>query len=71
MNQRIVFTQDGGATIAVVHPAPGVPIEEGVKSVPLGAQYKVIDVSDIPADRMFRDAWEMTVDETWFRKGLV
>jgi len=28
------------------------------KDVPEGKPYKIVDVSDIPADRTFRDAWE-------------
>lgn len=28
------------------------------KDVPAGKPYKIVDVSDIPEDRTFRDAWE-------------
>ena len=28
------------------------------KDVPSGKQFKIIDVSDIPEDRTFRNAWE-------------
>lgn len=28
------------------------------KDVPAGKPYKIVDVSDIPSDRTFRDAWE-------------
>lgn len=30
------------------------------KDVPEGKPYKIVDVSDIPEDRTFRDAWEYT-----------
>lgn len=60
MNQRIIYpTDDGG--VAVIIPAPdcGLTIEEiAAKDVPVGKPYKIADVSDIPADRTFRDAWE-------------
>lgn len=60
MNQRIIFpTDDGG--VAVIIPAPdcGLSIEEIVaKDVPTGKPYKIVDVSDIPTDRTFRNAWE-------------
>jgi ribosomal protein S12 len=37
----------------------GLTIEEiAVKDVPAGVPYKIVDVSDIPEDRTFRDAWE-------------
>lgn len=28
------------------------------KDVPAGKQFKIVDISDIPEDRTFRDAWE-------------
>jgi hypothetical protein len=34
-------------------------IEEiALKDVPEGKPYKIVDVSDIPTDRTFRNAWE-------------
>ena len=34
-------------------------IEElAAKDVPSGSQYKIVDVSEIPSDRTFRNAWE-------------
>ena len=60
MNQRIIYpTDDGG--VAVIIPAPncGLTIEQiAEKDVPPGAPFKIIDVTDIPTDRTFRDAWE-------------
>lgn len=59
MNQRIIYPTDGG--VAVIIPAPdcGLSIEEiAEKDVPSGKPYKIVDVSDIPTDRTFRDAWE-------------
>ena len=62
MNQRIIYpTVDGG--VAVIIPAPdcGWSIEEiAAKDVPTGTPFKIIDVSDIPTDRTFRNAWEYT-----------
>ena len=59
MNQRIIYpTNDGG--VAVIIPADcGLTIEEiAAKDVPAGKPYKIVDVSDIPSDRTFRNAWE-------------
>lgn len=60
MNQRIIFPTDEGG-VAVIIPAPnsGLTIEEiAKKDVPVGKPYKIVDVSDIPSDRTFRNAWE-------------
>jgi hypothetical protein len=59
MNQRIIYpTDDGG--VAILIPADcGLTIEEiAQKDVPEGKPYKIVDVSDIPTDRTFRNAWE-------------
>ena len=59
MTQRIIYeTDDGG--VAVIIPANcGLTIEEiAAKDVPEGKAYPIVDVSDIPSDRTFRNAWE-------------
>jgi hypothetical protein len=60
MNQRIIYpTDDGGVAIIIPAPDCGLSIEEiALKDVPEGKPYKIVDVSDIPADRTFRNAWE-------------
>ena len=48
-------------TISVVVPAPNCELsleEICVKDVPTGVPYRIIDSSELPADREFRDAWE-------------
>lgn len=60
MNQRIIYPTDEGG-VAIIIPAPdcGWTIEEiAAKQVPSGTPYKIVDVSDIPTDRTFRNAWE-------------
>ena len=61
MNQRIIYPNDEGG-VAVIIPADcGLTIEEiAAKDVPAGKPYKIVDVSDIPSDRTFRNAWEYT-----------
>jgi hypothetical protein len=59
MNSRIVYpTDDGG--VAVIIPAEcGLTIEQiAQKDVPAGKPYQIVDVSEIPEDRTFRNAWE-------------
>jgi hypothetical protein len=62
MNQRIIYQNDEGG-VSIVIPAPEYmathTIEELItKSVPAGKPYKIVDVSEIPSDRTFRNAWE-------------
>jgi hypothetical protein len=58
MDQRIVYTADDG-TLAIIIPADcGLTIEEiAAKDVPAGKEYHIVDVTDIPTDRTFRNAW--------------
>ena len=62
MNQRIIYPNDNGG-VSILIPTPEYleehTIEElAAKDVPVGKPFKIVDVSDIPADRTFRDAWE-------------
>ena len=61
-NLRIIYpTPEGGVAIITPIPESGLTIEEiAVKDVPPGVPYKIVDVSEIPADRTFRAAWEFT-----------
>jgi hypothetical protein len=58
MNQRILFpTPDGG--VAIIIPTGELSIEEvAAKDVPEGVSYSIVDASEIPSDRTFRNAWE-------------
>ena len=60
MNSRIIYPIDDGG-VAIIVPALdcGLTIDEiATKDVPTGKPYKIVDVSDIPSDRTFRNAWE-------------
>jgi len=60
MNQRIIYpNDDDGVSIIVPAPECGLTIEEiAAKDVPFGKPYKIVDASEIPSDRTFRNAWE-------------
>ena len=60
--QRIIYKTDNNG-VAVITPTAewleSHTIEElAEKDVPAGAEFKIVDVKDIPSDRTFRDAWE-------------
>lgn len=60
MNQRIIYPNDeGGVVILIPAPECNLTIEQiATKDVPTGKPYKIVDVSEIPLDRTFRNAWE-------------
>ena len=60
MNSRIIYpTDEGGVSIIVPSSNCGLTIEEiAAKDVPAGKPFQIVDVSEIPSDRTFRNAWE-------------
>jgi hypothetical protein len=66
MTQRIIYPTDEGG-VAIVIPSPEWLAQEGntidilaQMRVPKGKPFKIVDASDIPSDRTFRNAWEYT-----------
>jgi len=65
MNQYIIYpTDEGGVVVIIPAPECGLTIEEiAAKDVPEGKPFKIVDVTDIPSDRTFRNAWTYVEDE--------
>ena len=61
-NPRIIYpTPEGGVAIIIPAPDCGLTIEQiAAKDVPAGVPYSIVDASDIPSDRTFRNAWEFS-----------
>lgn len=59
INKRIIFPNDDGG-VAVLTPASECPLslEEIIaKDIPAGKPYEIIDSSELPSDRTYRNAW--------------
>jgi hypothetical protein len=56
-DKRVIYPNDEGG-VSIIVPAPGATEEQVLKAVPSGKPYQIVDVSDIPNDRTFRNAWE-------------
>ncbi len=57
MSKIIIFPTDSG--ISEIFPTGALSIEETAKKdVPTGIKYKIINISDLPSDLTFRNAWE-------------
>ena len=72
MTQLIIYKQDNG-TVAIIRPTEAALSVYGInaiaqKDVPAGKPYKIIDASEIPADRSQRNAW--TVDDAGLTDGV-
>ena len=69
MDKRIIYKNTDG-TISIIIPADcGLTIEQiAQKDVPTGYKYKIVNVSEIPSDREFRNAW--TIDDAELTDGV-
>lgn len=71
MAQKIIYKRDDG--ISIIIPTPEAlkyyTIHQiAQKDVPAGKPYKIVDDSEIPTDRTFRDAWD--IDESELTDGV-
>ena len=79
--KRILYTHETAGTLSIITPAPQVLTEinpatgnlwtvEDIakKDVPTGSKYKIIEDTDVPTDRTFRDAW--VVNESDLTDGV-
>tara|TARA_R100000742_G_C4243852_1_gene63064 strand:+ start:468 stop:713 length:246 start_codon:yes stop_codon:yes gene_type:complete len=65
---RILYLQDNGV-VAIIYPSDEINPKTGKsytvaevaeKDVPKGKKYKIVEDSDLPSDRTFRDAWTVS-----------
>jgi DNA-binding PucR family transcriptional regulator len=56
VDYRIIHPENG--KLAIIVPAPGVTQEQALRAVPTGSPYLIVDVSELPEDIIFFDAWE-------------
>jgi len=68
MEKRILYKNTEGALVVIV-PSGELSVEQTAKKdVPHGRPYKIVNVSDLPSDRTFRDAWD--IDEVELSDGV-
>jgi hypothetical protein len=63
--KRIIYKNDDNS-ISILTPAPECPLtieEIAAKDVPTGKKYKIIEETELPTDRTFRNAWEIEESE--------
>ena len=69
---KIIYKNESGG-VSILHPTDEalsfMSIDDiAKKDVPTGLSYKIVEDSEIPTDRTYRDAW--TVDETTLSDGV-
>ena len=52
--KRILFPNDDGGVAIII---PTESLELAMKDIPSGKPYLIVDATDIPTDREFRNAW--------------
>ena len=69
---KIIYKNESGG-VSILYPTDEalsfMKIDEiAKKDVPTGVKYKIVEDSEVPTDRTFRDAW--TVDEATLTDGV-
>ena len=68
---RILYEDPSTGMVNIVHPSGESPLEYIVKhAIPKDYPYWVVEDTDIPEDRSFRDAWELDTDSLGKHNGL-
>lgn len=59
-NEVIIYKkEDGGVAVIYMQPGAGLTVEDIVgRAVPPDTPWKVVKLSDLPTDYLYRDAWE-------------
>ena len=70
---KIIYKNSDGS-VAVIHPTPEalefMTIDEiALKDVPTGLPFAIVEDSEIPTDRTFRDAWVLDESTVWVGVG--
>jgi len=70
--KRIIYKNPDNS-VSIIVPSPNalkiMSIEDiAKKDVPTGYKYKIVDVSEVPSDREFRNAW--TIDDAELTDGV-
>jgi hypothetical protein len=63
-NKRIIYpNNEGGVSIVVPAPDCELSLEQiAGKDVPAGKPYQIVDASEIPDDRSYRNAWTFVAE---------
>ena len=63
-NKRIIYpNNEGGVSIVVPAPDCELTLEQiAGKDVPAGKPYQIVDASEIPDDRSYRNAWTFVAE---------
>tara|TARA_B100002019_G_scaffold185213_1_gene159946 strand:- start:2051 stop:2260 length:210 start_codon:yes stop_codon:yes gene_type:complete len=61
-NKRIIY-DNGEGGVSIIVPSPSCPsLDKLAEAVPAGRAYQIVDVSAVPSDRTFRNAWTYEED---------
>jgi hypothetical protein len=70
MTKRIIYQNEEGGVSILVPCECGLTIEQiADKDVPTGKPYKIVDVTDVPTDRQWRDEWTVDAADLTDRVG--
>lgn len=69
---KVIVYQESGRNLSVIHPSNDLAdiVRIGNKHVPYGVEFWIIDKSELPNDRVFREAWVLNRDDLGPANGM-
>jgi hypothetical protein len=61
-DKRVIYPNDEGGVSIIVPSTSCSSIDKLIEAVPAGKAYQVVNVSEIPTDRSYRNAWTYEED---------
>jgi len=61
-DKRVIYPDDDGGVTILVPSTHCSSLERLAENVPEGKPYQIVNVSEIPTDRSYRDAWTFVED---------
>lgn len=56
-DKRVIYRNEEGGVSIIIPTSECLNIDRLISTVPTGKPYQVLNVSEIPADRTYRNAW--------------
>ena len=56
-DKRVIYRNEEGGVSILVPSSECTTIDRLIQDVPAGKSYQIVNVSEIPADRTYRNAW--------------
>jgi len=62
LNKRVIYQNEEGGVSILIPTSECLNIDRLIATVPMGKPYEVVNVSEVPSDRTYRNAWTFVAE---------